>query len=295
MPVAAILAVGLLPLLAACSSADPATDGQTSAGQTTAEENGELAVPADADPETKKRYLLQNALASCMKKAGFTYQPFVPPKSLVAKAIDGSDYALAKEYRQKYGFGIFASVVYPGAPGTSSTDGKQESQDPNADYISKLTPAQQTAYHEALSGASGNGPMDMGQGGCKKKAWESVEGPLKPGQLVGATNPKDARADEQALNGDPQLVELAQSYASCLRGHGIKVTTTQPTGIGDTATRSVSAKLPATGLTGMSKETALPQLTQEIKTALQDLECGKEFRAAYFPKLKKHPRAGGKG
>ena len=39
----------------------------------------------------------------------------------------------------------------------------------------------------------------------------------------------------------------------------------------------------------MSKEEALPLLTKDIDIALKDLECGKKFRAAYFPKEKAHP------
>jgi hypothetical protein len=43
----------------------------------------------------------------------------------------------------------------------------------------------------------------------------------------------------------------------------------------------------------MTKEAALPLLTKEIDVSLKDLECGKQFRAAYFPKEKAHPYTGG--
>lgn len=45
----------------------------------------------------------------------------------------------------------------------------------------------------------------------------------------------------------------------------------------------------------MSKEEALPLLTKEIDLAMKDLECGKEFRAAYFPKFLKAPGSTGAG
>ncbi|WP_225625774.1 hypothetical protein [Streptomyces werraensis] len=98
----------------------------------------------------------------------------------------------------------------------------------------------------------------------------------------------------QALNGDPQLVALAQEYASCLRKAGITVGSTQPTSIGDAVKFQVSAQMPD-DLQQLSKEEALPKLTREIGLAMKDLECGKKFRAAYWPKYKKNPYIGSNG
>jgi hypothetical protein len=56
----------------------------------------------------------------------------------------------------------------------------------------------------------------------------------------------------------------------------------------------ISRKLPENFMS-MSKETALPLLNKDIDIALKDLDCGKKFRAAYFPKEKAKPYYGEDG
>ncbi|MET9967236.1 hypothetical protein ABZZ80_15270 [Streptomyces sp. NPDC006356] len=303
------VAVGLLPLLAACGgSSDEAGSGSATESSATPggdkakrQTNGDLAVPVDADPETKQQYLMENAIAACMKKKGFTYTPYVAGAGSGGQeeAVGGADYALAKQYRKKYGFGLYAGAVYPDdlkAPNSKASRKSQEN--PNTRYVAQLTPAQQKTYTQALGqyaiDGANSGPTD----GCLKEAQLKVYG---SGKNAAEQQKEDAAAAEKnrqaglALNGDAELVRLAQSYASCLRKEGITVTTTQPTGIADDVLFGLSSKMPQQGTAQMSKEEALPLLTHEIDVALKDLECGKDFRAAYFPKLKEHPYAGGKG
>ncbi|WP_345483190.1 hypothetical protein, partial [Actinopolymorpha pittospori] len=122
---------------------------------------------------------------------------------------------------------------------------------------------------------------------------EQVYGPEKSAaELEQESTERKAKdqASAQALNDDPQLATLAKSYASCLRREGITVSTTQPTRIGDAVKFDLATNLPPDGVTKVSRRTAQSMLDKEIHVALTDLECGKEFRAAYFPKLKEHPR-----
>lgn len=302
----AALVTGVLPFLAGCGgTATGAAPGTTPGGSATAQassgDDGQVAVPADADPQTKQQYEVENAVAACMKKAGFVYHPYIPAKTARESAVNGSDYTLAQKYREKYGFGIYAGPVYPNDPnvphGESKTDSGQTN--PNDAYVHQLSPAQQSAYQIALSGpapSESSGPMKKaavprpGGGGCYGAATKSGEGAAKSA----AGDPASIQADLAALNGDSQLVGLAQSYASCLRGHGIQVSTTQPTGIGSVVMLALSAQAQDSPAT-MSQATALPLLTHEITLAMQDLTCGKAFRAAYFPKLAAHPNAGGEG
>lgn len=44
----------------------------------------------------KKQYLLENAIAACMKKQGFTYTPVAPEDPAASWATDGADYELTK-------------------------------------------------------------------------------------------------------------------------------------------------------------------------------------------------------
>ncbi|MFI2377135.1 hypothetical protein ACH5AO_18960 [Streptomyces sp. NPDC018964] len=307
---AAPTAVGLLPLLAACGtgtgtdagtgSASHASDGE----KTTAGSSGQLDIPADANADLKKRYLLENAIAACMRKQGFTYTPVAPEDPTASWATDGADYALTKKYRQKYGFGVYAGIVHPGDAAASGGSAAEEGSAPNADYVATLTPAQKTAYDKALGA-----PPDPKSGGknwtgCQGEADKEVYGSASAQERSTSTENRN-QANAQVLNGDPKLVALAQSYASCLKKEGIPVTTTQPTGIGEMvklqALGSASAGagvVPGVDEDGntqesLSKEEALPLLTKDIELAMRDLECGKEFRAAYFPKFLKAPTSGG--
>ncbi|MFE4962272.1 hypothetical protein [Streptomyces sp. NPDC056660] len=297
-------AVSLLPLLAACGTG---SDAHPADRKTTAGSSGQLDIPADANADLKKQYLVENAIAACMKKQGFTYTPVAPEDPAASWATDGADYTLTKKYRQKYGFGIYSGIVYPHDAGASGSTAAQRDSDgmPNADYVDTLTPEQKSAYGKALGA-----PPDPKTGrndwtGCQGEADKKVYGSASVEERSTATESR-SQANAQALNGDPKLVALAQSYASCLKKEGISVTTTQPTGIGEMVKLQALGSAPAgaggvpavggdgnTQKKSMSKEEALPLLTKDIELAMRDLECGKQFRSAYFPKFLKAPTSGG--
>ncbi|MFH8625889.1 hypothetical protein ACH4A8_29050 [Streptomyces vietnamensis] len=252
----------------------------------------ELAIPADANEETRKQYVEQNALAACMRAKGFVYTPHVTRYDQDALSEgDGRDYAAAKKYREKYGFGIWAGAVYRNDPnvwGSQAYNDKDTS--PNAAYVAALSPAQRKAYDEAFGKTTRNGKRV--QAGCVKEADEKAYGPAKSQAEIDKQNAEDRQRSldaQQALNGDPQLVSLAQQYASCLTKEGIEVTTTQPTSIGDMVKFQVSSQTPGGGVLSVDKSEAVSKLTREIDLAGKDLTCGKAFRAAYFPKLAQHP------
>ncbi|MFD8453531.1 hypothetical protein [Streptomyces coelicoflavus] len=302
----ALAATGLVAL-SACGQSDSgaSSPGDTQGGATrdgdsaSAAPGGELTVPEDADPDTKNYYLTENAIAACMKKRGFSYTPVGITPNEDRSAGEGKDYGLAKKYREKYGFGIYSSIVYPNDPAVLLQE--EESDDPNDSYRSSLPAAQQKKYDKALgrlralrktNGVIQRPPKD----GCLAQAERKVYGPPKSkaeqDREIAEQQERDKQAG-QALNGDPQLVSLAQAYADCLRKEGITVTTTQPTSIADMVKFQVADQIPPDGLPG--KEEALAKLPGEIDLALKDLECGKEFRAAYWPKFDKNPYVGGQG
>uniref|UniRef100_A0AAU3GYH6 Lipoprotein n=1 Tax=Streptomyces sp. NBC_01401 TaxID=2903854 RepID=A0AAU3GYH6_9ACTN len=300
-----VTAVSLLPLLAACGT-DAGPDSHSTDGKkTTAGSSGQLDIPADSNADLKKQYLMENAIAACMTKQGFTYTPVAPEDPADSWATDGADYALTKKYRQKYGFGIYAGIVYPDDAGTPRGTAARRDPDktPNSTYVNTLTAEQKTAYNKALGS-----PPDPKVGvkdwtGCTGEADKKVYGSTSAEERS-TTSENQNRANAQALNGDPKLVALAQSYASCLKNEGIPVTTTQPTGIGEMVKLQALGSAPAgagaiaveadgTTQKSLSKEEALPLLTKDIELATRDLECGKKFRAAYFPKFLKAPTSGG--
>ncbi|MGW3149502.1 hypothetical protein ACWDG1_33535 [Streptomyces sp. NPDC001177] len=251
--------------------------------------SGELAVPADADPAMKEMILMENAIVACMRKEGFTYVPRQIAEDPVSTALDGADYALARKYRQKYGFGLYSGLVYPDDPKAPRSKANPSSRAVEDDPVSKLSPAQREAYEAALSGPKKTGGSGGLPEGCKGKARRQVQGPDKNA----ADREKEAEATDealrqakQALNGDSQLVRLAQSYAACLRDEGITVTRTQPVDIGGAVESDLTAQWMDATKADMDSHSAIPLLAKEVEAALKDLECGKKFRAAYFPKLK---------
>ncbi|MGW1883253.1 hypothetical protein [Streptomyces sp. NPDC001970] len=296
LPVAAV--AGVLAL-AGCSqggnnSVGPeAASSAGGASATAAAKNGVLTIPQDADEETKKQYVYQNALAACMRAKGFTYTPHVEDDEVTQLPIDGQDYDATKEYRGKYGYGVaYAPVVYPNDPNVT---GPEVEPNPDQAYRDALSPAQRQAYEKELGGAALVNGKKTELPGCYKDARVKAYGPEKSKaelERESAAAAEKDRAAQQALDGDPQLVSLAQEFASCLRSEGIAVTTTQPTSIGDMVKFQVNNPALADGWDRGDKETARAKLAQEINIALKDLECGKEFRAAYFPKLAKNPFVG---
>ncbi|MGW3647895.1 hypothetical protein [Streptomyces sp. NPDC000878] len=307
--VATALAVGLLPLLAACGGSGDQADagsgaaaggGANAANDTTTNADGavQLTVPDGVDDDTKKQYISENTLAACMKKQGFTYTPHVVTADGEDNlgGLTGEDYAVAKKSREKYGFGNYAAAVYPDDPDApfSNAGGKTGGKrtDPVDNDEKGLTPAQEKAYQQALSGPPAATKAEEKLGGCQLEASEAANGPaLSADEEKKAYDAKEEanRANGLALNGDAQLVQLAQEFAGCLRDQGIPVSTTQPTGMSDMV--RLDQQVPENHFT-MTKEEALPLLTKEIDLSLKDLECGKKFRAAYFPKLKAHPYYG---
>ncbi|MEV2234754.1 hypothetical protein AB0H69_40170 [Streptomyces phaeochromogenes] len=297
------LAVGMLPLLAACGGGsgdeDSGKSGSSAAGGGTKNVDGaaQLNIPEGVNAEAKKEYIRENAIAACMKKEGFTYTPHVAtaPSADVNTDGDGEDYAAAKKYRQKYGFGTYAAAAYPDDPDVpfSNAGGKVggKTLDPVDDDTKGLTPAQVKAYEAALYGPPAKTKAEEKDAGCTLEGNTAAYGP--PLSAAAEKKKQNARTEENrqnglALNGDTQLVQLAQQYATCLKGQGIPVSTTQPTGMAYMVRIDLAGKLPEDG-SKLTKEQAMPLLTADIDIALKDLECGKKFRAAYFPKEKANP------
>ena len=308
-PLITALAVGLLPLLAACgggesakSTASSGSSGNSGGSGTTTAANGaaQLTVPDGADEATKEQYIQENAIAVCMKKQGFTYTPYARSTTAAdpLASVDGEDYARAKQFRQKYGFGYYAGAVYPNDPNVPFSKAAMAKRTTPVNHDEDgLTEAQKKAYDIALNGPPAKSKAEEKPGGCAETGRVAAHGPA----LSAAAEKKAEKARNDAnhanglaLNGDPQLVQLAQQFASCLSGQGIPVSTTQPTGMVDMVRLDISRKLPENFMS-MSRETALPLLNKDIGIALKDLDCGKKFRAAYFPKEKAKPYYGEDG
>lgn len=322
-----LAAAAALLVLAGCSSgsddktsADPAASvGSTSGGSGPAAEgkpgaDGKLEIPAGSDDDTKKQYMVTNAVAECMKKAGFAYVPYVHVANAANRDDNDRDYASARKIREKYGFGAFAPDVYPGDPQVPGSK-VAASEDPNTATFQALPQDRKDAWNAAMMGSTDAAKMKQAMadgGGCLGAAQTKVYGDKTKSKADAEAAAEAARRNRLNLNGDPELTRLAQGFASCLRGKGYPVETTAVTEIRNaerfvwmgkaaqlTQNRPQPADIdqparPQSGPT-LDAATARTMLTQEIQASLADLDCGKDFRAAYYPKFDKAPGAEGAG
>lgn len=325
IPIAAT--VGAVLLLAGCGSSGGGDSAPVGAGTTSQAANqpakpggsgggqeqqksgstngGALAPPAGASEEQKKAYAYVNIVADCMKKAGFTYVAYVPPEDTSPEFSDrfDADYAAARKWREKYGFGAFAPAAYPDDPKINGA-ADSASKDPNTATFDALPPDRKTAYNTALWGSATRMKLGDGSlGGCQGEAQTKVYGTREQNKPKAEASAEAARLNRQNLNGDAQLVQLAQKYATCLVGKGHQVTTTAVTEIRTAlqftwfskAGSMAPQRVPNAEPGKLDPGTARTMLAKEITAALDDLDCGKEFRAAYYPKLDKMPGAEGLG
>ncbi|MFI6295903.1 hypothetical protein ACIBEJ_30190 [Nonomuraea sp. NPDC050790] len=216
------------------------------------------------EPEAKdRRHERETLIADCMKQKGFTYVVHVPPfrQSDLEKRVAGGDYASLKEVRSKHGFGMFSRFVY-------KDEAEPPSQDPNEPVKAGLGKGQREAYEKQVKT-------------CYTSAVKQVFG-LEVTSLADFSD-LTAKAIEQVdreLNGDAKLNELAGPFAQCLTGKGEKVRSTRPL---DLVSRGPQEWSDLVGQKEWSAQAARPYLTREIKAALTDLECGREFYAAFNP------------
>ncbi|MEV4188550.1 hypothetical protein AB0J28_44660 [Streptosporangium canum] len=239
----------------------------------------EVAATPSADPANQQRQT-QTQLATCMKGKGFTYHPMVSmpePPDAIKQEMSG-DYAGMKKYRSKYGFGFAASFVYPndgvGRMALRMGDG-DGGDDPNGKVIAGLSKPQREAYFDAMSACH----LEMINKATGKKHKSMQEAGKAQSEMM-------EQIISREIDGDPKLVELAGAFADCLKGNGYRVTAQRPSDIARSTENSFMTEFGklAREQTPTADE-ARPLLQREIKAALDDLECGKDFYAAYRPKL----------
>ncbi|MEV4888238.1 hypothetical protein AB0K48_02465 [Nonomuraea sp. NPDC055795] len=238
-----------------------------------------------------KKLQMESMLADCMKQKGFKYVAYVPPEEKQTAAEikrDNGDYQEMRIDREKYGFGVFAEYIYPGEVGISKEEAKVD-KDPNAKITDDLSTSQYTSYKNARDTCFTIAAKKVLGKNIKKRTDIFVQFSQAKKLIVA-----------REVDGDPRLVGLASAMADCLRGKGYTVAKTAPRDISmavqdsihDMATR-IGAKQQGVEFDPDSGEIIMPELTaaqakpyfqKEIKAALDDLECGKDFYPVYNPK-----------
>ncbi|MDP9848409.1 hypothetical protein [Streptosporangium lutulentum] len=234
------------------------------------------------DDVTQPAWRIERIKADCMKQKGFTYVPFVAPpqkqSELERKAVEG-DYKAMKEFRTKYGFQIFAAHVYPDDPASGALVPEAFATNPNDRILGSLNKTQFTAYQDAENSCFDKGTQEV----LHKKASSRYD-------LATQLSEMTDQLTSREIAGDPKLVELAAPFGDCLKAKGYPVPFLTPTALvirGQEAFRAEEHKF-GRGENGsrpdLTPDQARPYLAREIKAALDDLECGKDFYAAYTPK-----------
>ncbi|WP_433520036.1 hypothetical protein ACQP2T_30195 [Nonomuraea sp. CA-143628] len=230
-----------------------------------------------ADPANQQRQN-QAQLATCMKGKGFVYHPIVslPELPEAVKQEMSGDYSAMRKYREKYGFGMAASIVYPnegvGRMARKIGDG-DGSDDPNAKVIAGLSKPQQEAYFKAMEACT----LEMINKATGKKLKSTQEAAKAQSEML-------EQIISREIDGDPKLVELTGAFADCLKSKGYRVTSRRPSQIVRSGEEPFLKELGEFGRQNPTADQARPMLRREIKAALDDLECGKEFYAVYRPK-----------
>jgi hypothetical protein len=277
---AAAAVVLSLVFLAGCSA------GSGNAGQAAS------TAPAGNSAESKEvadSFQIENLVADCMKAHGFNYVPS-PQKpdsgesSPVRRNAALVPYGQLKEARQKYGFGYFAAVVFPGDPNVARRD--MGPANPNEAVKKGLDPAQRKVYDVTLNGTPVPGGGKNTTGGCYQDSYMKVHGSV-PAADPAAESAKSATAEQavQAFRSDSQAIQAAQGYASCLKNGGYTVTGTAPGDVEDTVQLAASQLFQTARANGANIDaaTAKQGLANEIKMALDDLECGKAYEVIAKP------------
>ena len=125
----------------------------------------------DSPAENRRKQLaVEESVAQCMKDLGWEYKPV----DYEAQFPTGDEEQLSpKEYGEKYGYGNVRNYLLYELPYIGGADGPAPDPgpvfvDPNQDYVSSLSPDEQTDYYAALYGA----PVEtddgfVGSGGFK--------------------------------------------------------------------------------------------------------------------------------
>ncbi|GAA2570612.1 hypothetical protein GCM10010435_51020 [Winogradskya consettensis] len=255
----AVLTTGLL--LTGCgSSADEAAESTASdrAGASTTD-------------EVTNRQNAEKEIADCMKAKGFQYE-VPPPLTTNAPSADYSGTASLlksddelRDFRKKYGFGIYAQLVWPDDPEVREPT---SAPNPNDAIRSALDPTRQKAYDAAL-GSESKGGSDAD--GCATAAAKKYLGTTD----LDSAETREAKRAYEKYRTDAKVVRAARKYADCLTGKGYKVPSAEPGQVENGVYDSIVDPLQdGDDVTAAQAKNELPR---EVKAALADLDCRGDY------------------
>ncbi|MFE0152939.1 hypothetical protein ACFWY5_37765 [Nonomuraea sp. NPDC059007] len=244
------------------------------------------AVPSVAHrPPLSAKQLRESLMADCMKRHRFRYIQDLEAPAPMTEAERGlaeGDYTAMLADREKNGFRIFARFVFPADTGPGGVAAYR--MHPNTEIIRALSRAQARAYFAAQT------PCYVWAAetalGRKVTSYEDLDAKLKVAAEA---------AMQRALDSDPRLTAGARDYAACLKSKGRPVADPRPSQITSQVQESLMDQLWELGrrqwprmrgnvMPDLSRFEAEPYFREEVRAALDDLECGKDFYPAYQPR-----------
>ncbi|MFZ1382235.1 MAG: hypothetical protein WAS54_05520 [Scrofimicrobium sp.] len=239
--------------------------------------------------EAKAQAVAEEELASqCMKKEGFEYIPINRNVSVYNAETVKAWAQGTLEFAQQYGYGIVNS---PWLEEGMAASQEVDYSDPNADYVSSLSPGEQQTYWLTLMGPgdsaediaaseTGDYVYDWTKFGCYGWAGNEANGNSPDafyedpefGELVDAMN-----GIWDAVQLDPEMEKLEAEWSSCMLDAGYEGVATR-----GEASRAMWDRYDE--LSGCSGNTCMEPpkdkrdefQEQEIKQAVDDYNCAAE-------------------
>lgn len=113
--------------------------------------NGDLSVTEQLAANRASDLAVENDIAACMKRLGFTYAPETVPLEPIG--VISPTYETWRvddeEWVAEWGYGI---VKWPGSAEEFAAAAEAKKNDPNPAYLASLTPPERLAYEEAMHG-----------------------------------------------------------------------------------------------------------------------------------------------
>ncbi|WP_043633185.1 hypothetical protein [Nonomuraea candida] len=244
---------------------------------------GGLTAPPSGDAAAyEKQTRLEAGRVACMTERGLAYVASPEPRYTWQpgeKERLAGDLEALRAYRAKYGFGVWSANVYP----KDEVVNPVRHENPNDKTLRSLPAGELKKWRAADES-------------CFSRAVKEVLGKTVTSQEDYHDRLEAAvRKALGVLDRDERLVRLGRQFAACLG-----VGRTEPTALdglshakvvrqaSDVARKEWKGELPK-GETvvlrpDLKPAQARPYLDKEIKAALKDLECGKDFYPAYAPK-----------
>jgi hypothetical protein len=293
-----VAAVSVLVVMAGCSGPVAGPDPAATPGGRPLD--AYLNPPVDQEKAKADQQKIEEAVARCMKEQGFDYTPRPVVDMPEPPEVNLAD----RSWVEKYGYGISTRDEKP----------ELEQADPNGDRLKKMTEKQRDAYFKALHGTGGGRAVTRSGGGggpapaqgkpgeedsgCYGKAQQEVFPDAKPLDFSEFEDLFEAMSKlDQQVESDPRVAPLVTEWAGCLAGAGhggfskindpeqsIQKKWADLNGwkymADEDGGSSVQMARPAGGeAKPPDPEKAAELRAEEIKLALADVDCRKDYAA----------------